>query len=388
MAWLKAYEVRMPELVLYGLGASASVGNEVKKLGKKALLVSDSVMTKLGYVDAVKKRIEEQDIETVVFAKVDSEPTLAHVDEGLSLFREAQCDVLVSLGGGSPIDVAKAIGIVASNGGSIVDYMGQNKVKSPIPPIVAIPTTAGTGSEVTKFTIITDTVRDVKMLIGSPFIVPKVAIDDPELTFSAPPKTTAATGLDALTHAVEAYISKKSHPFTDAVARSAIRRIARNIRRAWAVPDDVEARSEMMLGALEAGVAFSNASVTIVHGMSRPIGALFHVPHGISNAVLLPTCMEFCMVGSLEKFADMAELMGEDVRGLPTWKAAEKAVEAIKQLCKDLQIPTIAGLGIDREKFIEKMSKMADDALASGSPGNAPRVVTKEDILELYRKAL
>ncbi|MBC7332698.1 MAG: iron-containing alcohol dehydrogenase [Synergistetes bacterium] len=387
MLW-KSYDVRLPETILYGMGALASVGNEVKRLGKKALLVTDSIMEKLGYVDNIKKRIEAEGVSVVVYSGVNTEPTVSHVEEGLKLYLEEKCDVIVALGGGSPIDVAKAIGILATNGGLITDYMGINKVKNPIPPVVAIPTTSGTGSEVTKFTIITDTVKDVKMLIGSILIVPKVAIDDPELTLTMPPKTTAATGIDAFTHAIEAYISRKSHPFTDVFARSAIQRIARYIRRAWSVPDDIEARSQMMLASLEAGVAFSNASVTIVHGMSRPIGAVFHVPHGISNAVLLPVCMEFCMIGSLEKFADVAKLMGEQVDGLPLWKAAEKAVEAIKQLCKDLQIPTITGLGIDREKFIEKIPKMAEDALASGSPGNAPRVVTKEDIMELYKKAL
>jgi len=345
-------------------------------------------MVKLGYVDIIKKRIEAEGLEVIVYPKVDTEPMVAHVEEGLELYKSWECDFLVGLGGGSPIDVAKAIGILVTNGGTITDYMGLNKVRNPIPPVVAIPTTSGTGSEVTKNTIITDTVKDVKMLISSVLIVPKVAIDDPELTLTMPPSLTAATGLDAFTHALEAYISKKAHPFTDVLARSAISRIAKYIRRAWAVPDDIEARSEMMLAALEAGIAFSNSSVTIVHGMSRPIGALFHVPHGISNAVLLPVCMEFCMIGSLEKFADIARLMGEPVEGLPLWKAAERAVEAIRRLCEDLKIPSITGLGIDREKFIEKIPKMAEDALASGSPANAPRVVTKEDIIELYKRAL
>ncbi len=387
MVW-RSYGVRLPTSVIYGVGASAAVGSEVRGLGKRALLVSDSVMVKLGYVDIIKKRIEAEGLEVIVYPKVDTEPMVAHVEEGLELYKSWECDFLVGLGGGSPIDVAKAIGILVTNGGTITDYMGLNKVRNPIPPVVAIPTTSGTGSEVTKNTIITDTVKDVKMLISSVLIVPKVAIDDPELTLTMPPSLTAATGLDAFTHALEAYISKKAHPFTDVLARSAISRIAKYIRRAWAVPDDIEARSEMMLAALEAGIAFSNSSVTIVHGMSRPIGALFHVPHGISNAVLLPVCMEFCMIGSLEKFADIARLMGEPVEGLPLWKAAERAVEAIRRLCEDLKIPSITGLGIDREKFIEKIPKMAEDALASGSPANAPRVVTKEDIIELYKRAL
>lgn len=387
MIW-RSYEVRLPEIIRYGVGAIESVGIEARKLGNRALLIAGNNVTSLGYTDAIRKRLEAAGVGVVVYLRADVEPTVEHVEEGLRLYMEERCDLLVALGGGSSIDVAKAIGVLVTNGGSLSDYMGMNKVGNPIPPLVAIPTTSGTGSEVTKNTVITDTAKDVKMVISSPFIIPKVAIDDPELTLTMSPHITASTGLDAFTHAIEAYISKRAQPFTDVFARSAIQRIAKYIRRAWSVPDDIEARSEMMLASLEAGIALSNASVTIVHGMSRPIGALFHVPHGISNAVLLPVCMEFCMIGSLERFADVAKLMGENVEGLSLWKAAEKAVEAIKQLCKDLQIPTITGLGIDRDKFIEKIPKMAEDALASGSPTNAPRVVTKEDIMELYMKAL
>lgn len=387
MFW-KAYDVRLPEGIIYGLEASSLVGVEVKKLGKRALLVAGSVVKSKGYVDLIKDRIKSEGVEVVSYIKDEGEPVVNHVKAGLKLYLEERCDLLLALGGGSTIDTAKAIGILATNGGSLEDYMGMYKVKKPIPPLVALPTTAGTGSEVTRFTVITDPDKQLKMLIGSPLIIPTLAIDDPELTVTMSPKTTAATGLDAFTHAIEAYISKRAHPFTDTFARSAIRRISKYIRRAWSVPDDIEARSQMMLGSLEAGIAFSNSSVTIVHGMSRPIGAIFGVPHGISNAILLPVCMEYCMVGSLEKFADVAELMGEDVKGLPIWKAAEKAVEAIRRLCQDLGIPTITGLGIDKEKFIEKIPKMAEDALASGSPANAPRVVTKEDIIELYKKVI
>ncbi|KUK13630.1 MAG: hypothetical protein PWQ16_1585 [bacterium] len=388
MTW-KSYDVRFPPGIVYGLQASSLVGMEAAKLGRKALLVAGNVVKNLGYVDVIKDRVKSEGVEVITYIKDDREPTVEHVEAGLKLFSDNGCDLIIALGGGSAIDTAKAIGILATNGGTLSDYMGMYKVKKPIPPLVAIPTTSGTGSEVTRFTVITNPANNVKMLIGSPLIIPSVAIDDPELTITMPPKITAATGIDAFTHAIEAYISKRSHPLSDTLARSAIRRIARYIRRAWAVPEDIEARSQMMLGSLEAGLAFSNSSVTIVHGMSRPIGAIFGVPHGISNALLLPTCMEFCMVGSLEKFADIAELMGEDVKGLPLWKAAEKAVEAIRRLCEDLQIPkTVTGLGIDKERFMEVIPKMAEDALASGSPANAPRVATKEDIMELYRRVI
>jgi len=262
---------------------------------------------------------------------------------------------------------------MATNPGKLTDYMGIDKMVAPAPPLVAIATTSGTGSEVTKFTIIADVENDVKMLIGSPYVTATVAVDDPLLTMTVPAKTTAATGVDALTHAVEAFISIKSQPLTDVIALSSIKRISKYLRRAWANGDDLEARSQMMLAAMEAGIAFNNASVTIVHGMSRPIGALFHVPHGISNAVLLPTCMEFAMMGTPEKFVVLAEAMGEDVTGMSTMKAAKVAVEAMRQLNDDLQIPSISGLGIDKDKFMAAADKMAQDALNSGSPGNTPR---------------
>jgi 1,3-propanediol dehydrogenase len=385
---LKPFQILMPPTVLYGSGCLENMGPKVKPLGRKALVVTDEIMYKVGYVDKVKEILESQGIQFVVYDKANTEPTTIFVDEGLKMYKENECDFLVAIGGGSPIDTAKAIGAMVTNPGKLTDYMGIDKMIAPAPPIVAIATTSGTGSEVTKFTIIADVENDVKMLIGSPYIMATVAVDDPLLTMSVPPKTTAATGIDALTHAIEAYISVKSQPFTDVVALSAIRRIAKYLRRAWSNGDDLEARSEMMLAAMEAGIAFNNSSVTIVHGMSRPIGANFHVPHGISNAVLLPDCMEFAMMGAPEKFAVIAEAMGENVTGMSAMKAARVAVEAIKQLNDDLRIPSISGLGIDKEKFMALVPKMAQDALNSGSPGNTPRKASKEDIIEIYKKAL
>ena len=242
-------------------------------------------------------------------------------------------------------------------------------------------------AEVTQFTIITNTANDVKMLIGSEYLIPKIAIDDPRLTISVPPKTTAATGIDALTHAIEAYTSRRHQPLADIFALSSINRISKYLRRAWANGDDEEARSEMMLAAMEAGMAFNNSSVTIVHGMSRPIGALFHVPHGISNAVLLPACMEYAIMGIPEKFADVAEAMGVNTNSLSTFPAAKEGLKLIKQLCTDIEIPRISGLGIDKDEFMKKVDKMATDALASGSPYNTARKPSKEEIIEIYKKA-
>lgn len=388
MSFFKSAEIRMPKVLLFGPNCVNSVGEEVKKLGKKkALIVTDEIMQKAGYVEQVEKLLKDAGIESVIFPEVGGEPKDVDVEKGLKIYQENECDFLVGLGGGSPIDAAKAIGILATNGGSITDYMGANKVKNPLPPVVAIATTAGTGSEVTKFTIITDTKNDVKMLIGDPKIIPTIAVSDPMFTLSVPPKTTAATGLDAFCHAVEAFTSKRSQPITDTLALSAIKLISENLRQAWCNGNNVEARINMMLAATQAGIAFSNASVTLIHGMSRPIGAVFHVPHGIANAVLLPVWAEYTYIADPVKFAKVAEVMGENISGLSTLDAAKKACDAIVKLCKDVEIPSISGLGIDKDAFERAIPKMAKDAIASGSPANNARNVTEEIVMELYRKA-
>ncbi len=385
---MDSYQILMPSTVLYGAGCIELLGDKVKPLGKKALIVSDKVMTGAGYIEKVQNIFNKQNIMCEVYNEVNGEPTDLMIYKGVDIYRSKNCDFLVGIGGGSPIDAAKAIGLMVNNPGDIRDYMGMGKVKEPLPPVVAIATTAGTGSEVTQFTIIADTQNDVKMLIGSPYIIPKISVNDPLLTMSVPAKTTAATGIDAFTHAIEAYISKKSHPFTEVMSLSAMSRISKYLRRAWANGDDLEARSQLMMASMEAGIAFNNASVTIVHGMSRPIGAIFHIAHGISNAVLLPSCMEFALMGAPEKFAKVAETMGENISGLSTMEAARKAIEAIKHLTEDIEIPTISGLGLDKDNFIVAIPKMAQDAINSGSPANTPRKATLEEIMKIYKIAL
>ncbi|MFA5869956.1 MAG: iron-containing alcohol dehydrogenase, partial [Candidatus Bathyarchaeia archaeon] len=323
-----------------------------------------------------------------VYDKVVMEPVVEYVDDGLRAFVEAGADVVVAVGGGSPIDTGKAIAAMARNPGKISEYMGAGKLGKPSVPLIAIPTTAGTGSEVTPFTIITDPATDVKMLISSPHLIPAVALVDPLMTLKMPRGITAATGLDALTHAIEAYVSAKAQPLTDTLALQAIRLISGNLRRAYSHPDDLEARSSVLMGALQAGLAFANSSVALVHGMARPIGAYFHVAHGVSNAVLLPTVIEFSVPGNPRRYADIAMAMGEQTRGLTVDEAAKKTVDAVKRLNHDLQIPNLRGLGIDLPKFEAVVSKMAADAIASGSPANNPRKATPEEIVTLYRKAL
>lgn len=384
---LQTYQFKAPAIIVNGPGAAREVGSFAKGFGRKALIVTDNLLEKIGLLEEIKKSLEAAGISFTLYDKVVMEPTMEYTEEGLKVYKEAGAEFLIAIGGGSPIDAAKAISALAMNPGKMSDFEGPNKIPRQGAPLIAIPTTAGTGSEVTQFTIITDTVRNVKMLIASPCIMPRVALVDPMLTLQMPQGITAATGLDALTHAIEAYVSVKAQPITDALALQAIRLILGNLRQAWCNGSNVEARTNMMIGALEAGMAFSNASVALVHGMARPIGAYFHVAHGVSNAALLPTVIEFSVPGNPRRYADIAEAMGEITAGLSVLDAAYLAAKAAKRLNEDLKIPNLRGLGVDEGKFQSVVGQMALDALASGSPGNNPRKATKEEIVELYRKA-
>lgn len=381
-------EFIVPSLIVVGSGAAERVGEQCRKRGyRKALIVTDSIMQKLGLVSRMEAVLGENDVPSVVYAGVNSEPVVEYVNEGIELYRESGCDFLVGLGGGSPIDTAKAIAVMTTNPGSIEQYKGLGKVASRGAPLIAVPTTAGTGSEATLFTVITDTRTDVKMLIGSPYLMPDIAVVDPLLTMSSPPGVTAATGIDALVHAIEAYVSVKAQPMSDIFCLSAIELIAKNIRQAWANGSNQEAREKVMLGALQAGIAFSNSSVALVHGMSRPIGAYFHIAHGVSNAALLAVVTEFSLIGNPVRYGHVAKAMGEYTDNLPDMEAADLAVKAIKRLIKDIRIPGLRELGVQEERLIELAPVMADAAIDSGSPANNPRKPTKQEIIELYQLA-
>lgn len=380
---------RVPPVVIQGVGASEAVGDEIKRRGcTRALVVTDPVMTKTGVVDKIVANLKQYGVDAAVYDQIAAEPTDQFVEAGLKTLKSKKCDVVVALGGGSPIDTAKAIAIMATNKGKIADYMGIGKVPQPGLPIVAIPTTAGTGSEVTLFTIITDTKKDVKMLIGTPHAMPAVAVLDPLLTVSMPRGITAGTGLDALTHAIEAYVSLKAQPMTDHLALRAIEMISGNLRQAWSNPNNLKARTEMLIASCLAGMAFSNASVALVHGMSRPVGAMFHVAHGVSNAALLGVVMDFSLIGNPARYADIAAALGENVEGLTDLEAAEVGVMSVRRLVSDLNVPSLSELGVKKVALDKVVEKMAHDAIASGSPGNNPRIATQAEIIELYYRAL
>jgi len=379
---------RIPRVVITGSGASEQIGEECKKLGvRQGLIVTDKIMVKLGVLDGIKKALEQSKVQFAIYDAVATEPTVDFVQEGLKAYKENGCDFLLAVGGGSPIDTAKAVSVMLTNPGSISDYMGIGKIPEKGVPLMAVPTTAGTGSEVTSSTIITDTKTDVKMLIISPFVMPEVAIVDPLLTLSCPRGLTTAVGIDALTHAIEAYVSVKSQPMSDIFCLSAIELISGNLRQAWANGNNIEAREKTMLGAHQAGIAFSNSSIALVHGMSRPIGVYFHVPHGASNAALLGVVMEFSLIGNLTRYAHIAKAMGENISGLTDLEAAELGAKAVKRLIKDIKAPSLRELGVDKEKLDKLAPKMTEAAIDSGSPANNPRQATKEEIIELYKLA-
>jgi alcohol dehydrogenase class IV len=379
--------VTTPRLMAVGGGALAELPAILQRLGlANPLLVSDPFLAGSGHLERATGQLERAGIPWAVFSETVADPTTAVVETGTRRLAEGGFDSLVAIGGGSSIDTAKAMSILAANGGQMRDYKVPAEIPKAGPPLVAIPTTAGTGSEVTRFTVITDTETDEKMLIAGLACCPLAAIVDYELTLSMPLRLTADTGLDSLTHAIEAYVSRRANPFTDGLAKNAMGLIARHIRTACAEPENLAAREAMMLGATTAGMAFSNSSVCLVHGMSRPIGAFFHVPHGLSNAMLLPEITAFSAPAALERYADCARAMGVAEENEGSQAAVARLVDELRALNDDLKVPTPRAWGIDAERFQELLPVMAGQALGSGSPANNPRIPTSGEIIELYRR--
>ncbi len=375
----------LPRLMEVGAGASAKAPEILAALGcSHPLIVTDRMMVQLGYVDRLQAALSAAGMASDLFADTLPEPTEASIIAGVDKVRAGRYDAIIALGGGSPIDSAKAISILGTFGGQMRDYKFPRDVCEQGLPIIAIPTTAGTGSEVTRFTIITDADKDEKMLCVGQGFMPVAALVDYELTLSVPPRVTADTGIDALTHAIEAYVSAKANPYSDSQALAAMRLIGPNLRRAYHCADDRDAREAMMLGSTLAGVAFSAASVALVHGMSRPIGAFFHVPHGLSNAMLLPTVTEFSLQSAPERYADCARAIGAASQSDDTATANARLVAELRALNRELQVPSPAEFGIEQSRYFELRATMAEQALASGSPGNNPRVPTLDELIELY----
>ena len=379
--------IAAPRLLIAAGGAVQQIAEVLAKFGlSRPLIVTDPFMVKSGLIDRCLAPLAAAGIKADVFSDTIPEPDDRVIEAGVAIFRKAPYDCLIGFGGGSPIDTAKAISVLASGGGKMRDYKVPVAADRAAVPIVAIPTTAGTGSECTRFTVITDHERGEKMLIAGLGCLPLAAIVDYELTLSVPPRTTADTGIDSFTHALEAYVSKRANPFSDALALAAMELIGRHLRTAYAEPRNDSAREAMMLGATQAGLAFSNSSVALVHGMSRPIGAHFHVPHGLSNAMLLPAITRFSIGAAEARYAEASRRAGFAAATDPDPIAAAKLVSGLEQLNAELGVPTPAAYGIDEATWNAKLDLMADQALASGSPGNNPRVPEKADIMALYRE--
>lgn len=379
--------IASPRLLLVAGGAVKQIADVLAKFGlSRPLIVTDPFMVKSGLVQRCIEPLAVAGIAAGVFSDTIPEPTDTVIEAGVVEMGKAQYDCLIGFGGGSPIDTAKAMAILALGGGKMRDYKVPFAADKAAMPVVAIPTTAGTGSECTRFTVITDHERDEKMLINGLGALPLAAIVDYELTYSVPKRTTADTGIDSFTHALEAYVSKRANPFSDALAMAAMDLIGRHLRTAYYEPNNADAREGMMIGATQAGLAFSNSSVALVHGMSRPIGAHFHVPHGLSNAMLLPAVTRYSVSGAEARYAEASRRFGLADHSDSDPVAAAKLVTGLEALNKELSVPTPAEFGISEADWNEKMPLMAQQALASGSPGNNPRVPDADTIVTLYRE--
>ncbi len=376
-----------PRVMLIGGGSIGRTPEVLEKLQVgRPLIVSDPFMVESGLIEQLTGPLQAAGLSFDIFSDTVPDPTTTVVEAGAARLRSGSFDGLIGFGGGSPMDTAKAMNILASHGGKMRDYKVPNGVDTAAVPLLCIPTTAGTGSEVTRGTVITDVESDEKMLIMCLGAQADAAIVDYELTMKKPFRLTADTGIDSFTHALEAFVSQKRNPYSDSMAIAAMQRIGAHLKTACREPDNTTAREQMMLGATQAGLAFSNASVALVHGMSRPIGAHFHVPHGLSNAMLLPTVTRFSLDAALDRYAEAGRLIGAAGPGDSDDNAAHKLLDWLYSTNEDLEVPTPPGFGIAEAKWSGLMETMAEQCIASGSHANNPRIPEKDEIVELYKQ--
>jgi len=383
----KILEFQTKTRLVMGAGSSAQTGEELKAMGaKKVLIVTDKGIVNAGLLDQIMPSVKEAGIEAVVFDGVVPNPRINTVDGCIAMYRGEGCDSFLTVGGGSSMDTAKTAGVLATNPGGVLEYEGPNLVKNDMPPMIAIPTTYGTGAEVSPGAIITNEHKKYKMGIGDDWhMSPAIAILDPMLLLNLPPQIAASTGMDALTHAVEAYVAAWAQPFSDAWNLQAIRMIAENLPPAVATNTDIEATANMLYASTMTGLAFSTAGLGFVHSMTHVLGGMLDMPHGVANALVLPYVMDYNLLACPKKFADIARAMGENVDGLPLLDAAEKSVEAVRKLSKRLGIPqTLSEVGVDPAKIDE----MAEWAFKDGNTECNPRPGSKEIFVELFKTAM
>lgn len=376
----------IPAVNLMGAGCLVEAADAVVGYGfKKALIVTDKVLNKIGMVKQVSDLLNERNIETVIYDGTQPNPTIKNVDAGLTLLKENNCDFVISLGGGSPHDCAKGIALVATNGGHIADYEGLDVSKKPQMPLISINTTAGTASEMTRFCIITDEESHIKMAIVDKNTTPIMSVNDPKLMLAMPASLTAATGMDALTHAIEAYVSIAATPVTDAVAIKAMEMIQANLRAVVADGENLEAREQMAYAQFMAGMAFNNASLGYVHAMAHQLGGFYDLPHGVCNAVLLPHVQRYNAQVCPERLRDVAKALGADVENLTAQQGADKAIELIQQLSRDVNIPTgLEQLGAK----VEDLPTLATNALKDACGFTNPKQASHQEIVEIFTQAM
>ncbi len=383
----KSFGYFMPPVTIMGVSCLEDIADYIKPMGfKKALIVSDKVLVQIKLVNKVTDVLAKIGVDYVIFDGAQPNPTVGNVNDGLKMLRENECDFVVSFGGGSPHDCAKGIALVAANGGKIEDYEGINKSAKPQLPLIAVNTTSGTASQMTRFCIITDESRHIKMAIVDWHTTAVIAVDDADLMVAMPPALTAATGMDALTHAVEAYVSTIATPVTDCAALKAIELIAGYLRRAVQDGNDMEAREMMTYAEYLAGVAFNNASLGYVHAMAHQLGGFYDLPHGVCNAILLPAVEDYNAKVVPERFVEIAKAMGKDIAGLSAEEAANAALAAIRELSADIGIP--AGLK-DLKGFDKKdIPVLAANALKDACGFTNPKQATQEEIENIYKAAI
>ena len=381
---MKPFQFSVPQDVIVGSGSAEKLGEAAKKLGgTHALIISGPHLTKMGHVKHCQGLLKAAGIASDAFTETEGNPSTETVAKAAEMYKSCGADFLVAFGGGSPMDVAKAVAVVAKFGGKITDYEGAGTVPGEPVPLIALPTTAGTGSEVTAAAVITDHSRNYKLTVFDAKLIPKAAILDPDFLTTAPAGIAAACGIDAMVHAIEAYISRAASPFSDAMAEKALELIGKNLRRYVANRTDLEAASGMLTGSLFAGIAFSWARLGDVHAMSHPVSAYFDVPHGVANAILLPTVMEFNALADDGKYENIYDSVA--LNPSSEYFEPQDLVELLKELNESLGIPAcLADVGVKADNF----DAMADDAMKSGNIAVNPRTTTKKDILALYQKAL
>jgi alcohol dehydrogenase len=380
------FRYEIPTAIEFGCGSIRTLADHVKALGgSRALVVGDPGVVKAGVVERVAEPLRRAGIPYEIFSDIESDPDIFSVEKGTATARDGGCDLIVGVGGGSSLDTAKAIGIMLTNDGHIRDYVGLNKVKNRPAPVIAVPTTAGTGSEMTIWSVLSDKERQVKLSVGSVYNCPTLALLDPELTVPLPPHVTAFTGMDALTHALESYVNLNTQPISEGMSVQAMKLIAANLRLAVANGNNLEARANMLLASTIAAMAFNSTRLGLAHALALPLGAHFGIPHGLVNAILLPEVMRYNLIGNLAKFAEIAAIFGERTEHLSVREAAERSVEAVRRLNRDIGITqTLGDFGV-REEHLEMI---ASEAMESGNVPVNPVRATASDLIGICRRLL